>query len=62
MRIPSLLGKGDSIWDTWAHAGNIANGDTGDTADDSYKKYMDDIKLLMDLGVISLIYISLFPV
>ena len=44
-------GKGPSIWDTYAHTpGKIANGDTGDVANDHYHRYKEDVKLLKDLG------------
>ncbi|ELU13710.1 hypothetical protein CAPTEDRAFT_98427 [Capitella teleta] len=45
-------GKGDSIWDTYTHAGgNVVKNETGDIACDSYNKYEDDVQLLQDLGV-----------
>jgi beta-glucosidase len=44
-------GKGPSIWDTFAHVpGNIANGDTGDVANDHYHRYQDDVALMRDIG------------
>jgi beta-glucosidase len=44
-------GKGPSIWDTYAHTpGTIANGDTGDVANDHYHRYKDDVALMKDLG------------
>src|SRR5262249_33136855 len=44
-------GKGKSIWDTYAHTpGKIKNGDTGDVANDHYRRYKDDVKLMKDLG------------
>ncbi len=44
-------GKGASIWDTYAHTpGKIANGDTGDVANDHYHRYREDVKLMKDLG------------
>jgi beta-glucosidase len=44
-------GKGPSIWDTFAHTpGKIANGDTGDAANDHYHRYKEDVKLMKDLG------------
>jgi beta-glucosidase len=44
-------GKGPSIWDTYAHTpGKIANGDTGDAANDHYHRYKEDVKLMKDLG------------
>src|SRR5690606_37565415 len=40
-------GKGPSIWDTYAHTpGNIANGDTGDVANDHYHRYKEDVALM----------------
>ncbi len=44
-------GKGDSIWDTYAHLGKIANGETGDVACDHYHRYKEDVALLKKLGV-----------
>jgi beta-glucosidase len=45
-------GKGESIWDRFAHAPrNIKNGDTGDVACDSYHRYREDIALLQQLNL-----------
>ncbi|XP_033746871.1 LOW QUALITY PROTEIN: uncharacterized protein LOC117332095 [Pecten maximus] len=44
-------GKGPSIWDTFCHHGHVDNNDTGDTACDSYHKFLDDVKLLKDMKV-----------
>ncbi|MDX6260127.1 MAG: beta-glucosidase, partial [Kribbellaceae bacterium] len=45
-------GRGPSIWDTFAHTpGRIADGATGDIADDHYHRYAEDIRLLADLGL-----------
>ncbi|XP_070205868.1 lactase/phlorizin hydrolase-like isoform X2 [Littorina saxatilis] len=45
-------GKGESNWDAFTHAGgHIDNGDTGDVACDSYHNYMEDVRMLEDLGV-----------
>jgi len=45
-------GKSMSIWDTYVREpGRIADNSTGDVACDSYHKYMEDIKILKDLGV-----------
>jgi len=45
-------GKGPSIWDTFVHTpGKIANGDTGDVANDHYHRYEEDVALMRDLGV-----------
>src|SRR5690349_25173397 len=45
-------GRGPSIWDTYAHTpGRIADGSTGDVADDHYRLFAEDIKLLADLGL-----------
>jgi beta-glucosidase len=44
-------GRGPSIWDTFSHTpGKTANGETGDTADDSYHRYKEDVRLLEELG------------
>jgi beta-glucosidase len=42
-------GKGPSIWDSYAHAGNIAQGASGDIACDFYHRYRDDIALMRRL-------------
>jgi len=45
-------GRGPSIWDTFSHTpGKIANGDTGDVADDFYHRYRDDVQLMKKLGM-----------
>jgi beta-glucosidase len=45
-------GKGESIWDRYAHEpGHIANGDTGDVANDHYHRYKEDVALMKELGV-----------
>jgi beta-glucosidase len=44
-------GKGPSIWDTFAHTpGKIANGDTGDVANDHYHRHEEDVALMKDIG------------
>jgi len=44
-------GRKPSIWDIFAHTpGKTHNGDTGDTADDSYHLYKEDVRLLKTLG------------
>lgn len=45
-------GRVPSIWDTFCRVpGNIAGGDTGDVATDSYHRWKEDIALLKGLGV-----------
>ena len=47
-----ISGKGDSIWDVHANTkGAIANNDNGNISCDSYHKYMEDVKILKNLGV-----------
>jgi beta-glucosidase len=49
---PDADGKGRSIWDTFSHTvGKTANGETGDTACDHYRRMPDDVSLMADLGV-----------
>lgn len=55
-----IIGKGESIWDTFAHANKIANNETGDIACDTYHKYLDDVELLKNLKV-SLVIIYTIP-
>jgi len=44
-------GRQDSIWDTFARTpGSIADGTTGDVADDHYHRMADDVALMADLG------------
>jgi beta-glucosidase len=44
-------GKGPSIWDTYVHTpGTMANGDTGDVANDHYHRYKEDVALMRDIG------------
>jgi beta-glucosidase len=59
-------GRGPSVWDVFSHApGKTFNGDTGDTADDSYHLYKEDVKLLKNLGVggyrMSISWSRIFP-
>ncbi|XP_020111660.1 beta-glucosidase 12-like [Ananas comosus] len=46
-------GKGQSIWDnfTHAHPDKIANGTTGDVADDFYHRYKEDIARMKQMGL-----------
>jgi beta-glucosidase len=44
-------GKGESIWDRYAHTpGTIANDDNGDVANDHYHRYEEDVALLKAIG------------
>ena len=59
-------GRGVSIWDTFAATpGKTTNGDTGETADDFYHRYLEDIELMRKLGIrnfrLSLSWPRLFP-
>ena len=45
-------GRGLSIWDTFCKTpGKVANGDTGDVANDHYHRYLEDIALMKELGL-----------
>ena len=45
-------GAGMSIWDRFSHTpGMMRDGDTGDVACDQYRRYRDDVKLMVDLGL-----------
>jgi beta-glucosidase len=45
-------GRGESIWDRFsAMPGNVANGDTGAVACDTYHRYAEDIRLMRALGI-----------
>lgn len=59
-------GRGPSIWDTFcATPGKVANGDTGEVACDHYHRYLEDIKLMQEIGVktyrLSIAWPRLFP-
>ncbi|WP_188445954.1 GH1 family beta-glucosidase [Sphingomonas psychrolutea] len=59
-------GRGETNWDVFSHTpGCVANGDTGDTACDSYHRYGEDIALLKQLGVkayrLSIAWSRIFP-
>ncbi|GFG30509.1 hypothetical protein Cfor_08132 [Coptotermes formosanus] len=47
------LGKGPNIWDTLTHERPhlVVDRSTGDVADDSYHLYLEDVRLLKDMGV-----------
>jgi len=45
-------GKGESIWDRFAHTvGKVKGGSTGDVACDSYHRYKEDVELLEKLNL-----------
>ncbi|WP_308662457.1 GH1 family beta-glucosidase [Arthrobacter sp. B1805] len=45
-------GRGESIWDTFSRRpGAIADGQTGDIADDHYHRAAEDVSVMADLGV-----------
>lgn len=45
-------GRGPSIWDTFCDTpGNVANGDSGFVACDHYHRYLEDVKLMAEMGV-----------
>jgi hypothetical protein len=45
-------GKGLSVWDAISHTpGKIANGDTGDVADDHYHMFLKDVELMALHGI-----------
>ncbi|XP_050289332.1 beta-glucosidase 11-like isoform X29 [Quercus robur] len=46
----NLDGRTPSIWDTFAHAGNM-HGASGDIACDGYHKYKEDVQLMKDTGL-----------
>jgi beta-glucosidase len=44
-------GKGESIWDTYAHTpGKIKNDENGDLANDHYHRYQEDVALMKSIG------------
>ncbi len=45
-------GRGLSIWDTFCQTpGKVANGDTGEIANDHYHRYLEDIALMKEIGI-----------
>jgi beta-glucosidase len=55
-------GRGISIWDTFSHTpGKIANGDTGDVADDFYHLYKQDIAMMKEMGLKSFRFSVAWP-
>lgn len=45
-------GRGPSVWDVFSHTpGKIADGETGDVADDHYHRMADDVKLMAAIGL-----------
>ena len=45
-------GRGECIWTRFSHTpGKVANGDTGDVADDHYHRYPQDVALMKDVGL-----------
>jgi beta-glucosidase len=45
-------GRGASIWDTYAHTpGKIKDGRNADIANDHYRRYGEDVKLMQGMGV-----------
>jgi beta-glucosidase len=48
----NLDGKGESIWDRFAHTtGHIKNADSGDVACDHYHRWQSDIQLMKEIGL-----------
>jgi beta-glucosidase len=55
-------GKGESIWDRFAHTpGNVRNGDTGDVACDSYRRFHEDLALAKQMNLESYRYSISWP-
>lgn len=49
---PLADGAGPSIWHRFSHTpGLVKNGDTGDVADDHYRRWRTDVRLMRDLGL-----------
>ncbi len=45
-------GKGESIWDVWAHLeGKTHEGTNGDIATDHYSRYEEDVALMKEIGL-----------
>jgi beta-glucosidase len=51
---PQADGKGESIWDRFAHTpGRIRTGETGDVACDSWRRWREDVALMKEIGLTS---------
>src|SRR5215831_15310270 len=49
---PLADGAGPSIWQRFCHTPNLVlDGDNGDVACDHYRRYLEDVKLMRDLGL-----------
>src|SRR4249919_2664677 len=49
---PLADGAGPSIWQRFCHTPNLVrDGDTGDVACDHYRRYIDDVALMRQLGM-----------
>lgn len=45
-------GRGPSIWDIFSHTpGRVQDGDTGDVATDHYHRWVEDLDLMVELGI-----------
>ena len=44
-------GRGPSIWDTFSHPGDKTNGDTGDTACNTYLDPVTDVCIMQEMGL-----------
>ena len=45
-------GKGESIWDRFSHTpGKVYNGDTGDVANDHYRLWKKDVRIMKQIGL-----------
>ncbi|XP_021757003.1 beta-glucosidase 6-like [Chenopodium quinoa] len=59
-------GRGPSVWDTFAHQfGKVIDFSNADVANDHYHKYLEDVKLMKDMGVdayrFSISWTRIFP-
>lgn len=55
-------GKGESIWDRFAHTpGKVRGGDNGDVACDSYHRFSEDVALVKAMGLDSYRYSIAWP-
>ncbi|XP_057531057.1 beta-glucosidase 40 [Amaranthus tricolor] len=59
-------GRGPSVWDKFAHQfGKVIDFSNADVAEDHYHRYLDDIKLMKDMGVnayrFSISWTRIFP-